>query len=141
MTERELLSPLIAYLTSSRRARFDTLIVEELPWNGRRVDLATLTASRNTTAFELKLRNNGRAIEQAAHNRLSFDRSYVVTATPPSIASLEEAHNASVGIIVVDVETMGAKVVLESPSQATSPIVRKRLLWKLRQHGSELACV
>lgn len=139
--ERVLLQPLLAYLRRRRRVRHDTLIVEELPWYGRRVDIAMLSRSRRTSAFELKLRNNGRAIEQASYNRLSFDRSYVVTATRPTDHNLKQARQSGVGMLVIDQPTQTVELILESPVRTVLPVVRARLLKKLRDYGEVLADV
>src|SRR5437868_6969727 len=86
--EGRLLEPLMEWLFRTRRINAKSRIAVELPWLGRRVDLATLTTTGRTAAYELKLGSLGRALEQAAYNRLSFDRSFVVTAGKPRPANL-----------------------------------------------------
>lgn len=99
MREAEMMEPLKQWLTRTRRVRDDTLIVEELPWLGRRVDLATLTHSGAITAYELKTKNTLKAIEQAAKNTHAFRRSYVVTAVHPSAPTCRTAKQVGVGIL------------------------------------------
>ena len=139
--ERVLLSPLIAWLNKRGRIRADTVFVEELPWFGRRVDVATLTATRRATAYELKLGDNRRAIEQAAYNALSFDRSFVVTATMPTRELIELATDHAVGVIVISSPSAEPVLVLEPLSQPINGSVRQRLLAAIRSHGTELADV
>ena len=100
-SESSLTLPFISWLEERRRIRDDTTVTLELPWFGRRIDLATLTSSGRTTAYELKLRDNRRALHQAKRNRLAFDRSYIVTATEPSVKSVWLAEHAGIGIIFV----------------------------------------
>ena len=128
-SERELLAPLFNWLDSTGRLRADSIAVEEFRWFGRRIDLATLTVSRSTTAFELKLDSTRSAIRQAAYNRLSFDRSYIVTAAQPGRRNLELAAQVGIGVIVVN--GAGARVVLRSPVTPTNPGLRSKLLQTL----------
>lgn len=98
-TEAQMLPKLITYLGRSKRIRPDSVLVPELSWFGRRVDLAVLTKSGSTSAYELKLSKNFAAVEQAALNALSFDRSFAVIATSPSRGVLQFAEEVGVGII------------------------------------------
>jgi len=139
--ERVLLAPLIAWLSQRGRIRADTVYVEELAWFGRRIDLATLTTTRRATAYELKLADNRRAIEQAAYNALSFDRSYVVTGTMPTPELIELATVHAVGVIVIQSLSTEPVVVVDPRSQPVRSSVRKRLLATIRSHGKELADV
>ncbi|WP_222127564.1 hypothetical protein, partial [Brevibacterium casei] len=52
--EERLLNPFINYLVRTNRINSKTIVRHELPWNGRRIDLATLSQSLSTTAYELK---------------------------------------------------------------------------------------
>lgn len=128
--ERILLLPLLGLLRSRRWVRPGTTMVMEFAWNGRRVDLATLTASGRSSAFELKIGSYGRALEQAMYNRLSFDRSWVVVPTEPRPAGLAEAKEHGVGVIVVGSQT---RVLLRASSQLVSTVVHQRLREKLRR--------
>lgn len=110
------------------------IVVREFPWFGRRVDIAMLAESGRTTAYELKMRNNGRAIQQAAYNRLAFDRSYVVTASEPSPESCRHAEEAGVGLIVVREDK--PTVIMESPSRGAIGPLRRRLAATLRSRAS-----
>jgi hypothetical protein len=111
-----------------------TSSVQELNWYGRRVDLATLTRSATACAFELKLRDNGRALEQAALNALSFDRSYVVTATPPTAKLLRRAEAVGVGVIHIG-EGPAVAILLEATPSIRDPLLRPRLLKSFRMAG------
>jgi hypothetical protein len=128
--ERMLLEPLLAWLRSTRRINPETRVAVELPWFGRRVDLATLTKTRRTAAYELKLGGLRRALEQASYNRVAFNRSYVVTGSLPRRENMELAAEHGIGIIVI----RGGLVreILDSPSARTMPELRSRLLRQLR---------
>lgn len=128
--EEVLLLPLLALLRGRRWLRPSTIVVTEFAWNGRRVDLATLTASGRSAAFEMKLGSFGRALEQAMYNRLSFDRSWVVVPTVPRQASLAEASENGVGVIVAGPEST---VLLHAMTQPISTVVHQRLRAKLRE--------
>src|SRR4051812_3179939 len=99
--ERRMLRPLLLWLSKTRRIAPDTHLALELSWFGRRIDLATLTCTRRTVAYELKLGSLGRALEQASYNRLAFDRSYVVTESLPRPENLALAADFGIGLIVV----------------------------------------
>lgn len=76
--EVNLLAPLVGWLQRRRQLRHDAVVIEELPWFGRRIDLAVLTRSGIALSFELKLAHNRRAIEQSYLNGVAFDRTYLV---------------------------------------------------------------
>jgi hypothetical protein len=129
-SENELLEPLIDFLTKANRVYCDSHLCLELPWFGRRVDFATVTVSGRTTAYELKLRDNFKAIEQAAYNKLSFDRSYIVTATLPSEKATLFAKSCGVGIIVVTPDYVRIK--LNSCKSPGERQVRRKLINNIR---------
>lgn len=124
--EERLVNPLLEWLAQRRRVRCDTIILRELPWFGRRVDLTTLTCSGITTAYELKLNNNRRAIQQAGYNKLVFDRSYVVTLSEPTMENLKHARDVGVGFIVIGTDSV--KVLQESPTSPVRVTLRRQLL-------------
>jgi hypothetical protein len=128
--EARLLNPLLGWLRQTRRVNADTRVAFELPWFGRRVDLATLTRTRRTVAYELKLGGLGRALEQASYNRLAFDRSYVVTGSVPRAENLALAAGQGIGLIVVRDGVISH--LLDSPLHKPTPEVRQRLLDQLR---------
>lgn len=99
--ERTLEVPLVRFLMASSRVRHDSVVVHELAWNGRHVDISTLTNSGVLSAYELKMGNTGRAIEQAIYNSMSFDRSWIVMdrKVTPSNENLCALHR--IGIIIV----------------------------------------
>ena len=125
--EAALLEPLLSWLRGRRVLRDDTVIVSELPWYGRRVDLAILNRSNMTTAYELKLRQTRRALEQGALNSLSFDRSYIVTASKPSQRNLVQAVQLGVGVILISPDSGRASALLVAPQGRVNPTVRNRL--------------
>ena len=101
MREEDMLVPLESWLRRTRRIRNDTLLIREFPWMGRRVDLATLTTSGSSTAYELKLYKNLDAMDQAVKNSMAFDRSYIVTATRPLCKNLEMAAQLGIGVMTL----------------------------------------
>ena len=131
--EARLEKPLLDWLERKRRVRFNTIILREFPWFGRRIDLVTLTCSGTATAYELKLNNNKRAIQQAGYNKLVFDRSYVVTLSEPTIENLKHAREVGVGFIVFHDDTM--KVVQQSPTTPVRSNLRRRLLRTIQGRG------
>lgn len=130
-TERHLLEPLVAWLARSRRVGCRSILVDELFWSGRQVDLVTLSSTNRTTAYELKLNGTKRALEQAAYNRLVFDRAYVVTVAKPKPESLRVAAQAGVGVILITHH--GASVLMESVRSTTDPRLRTKLLRTIRE--------
>lgn len=124
--EAALMEPLLGWLRAKRRIREDSYVVPELPWFGRYVDLVTLNRSATTLSFELKLRDNARALEQAALNTLSFDMSYVVTATEPRASILKRASEVGVGVILVTPYRVEVKQ--EATRATRDPLLRARLL-------------
>jgi hypothetical protein len=100
--ERAMLPALIRWLVSTGRLRHQTIVAHEVPWLGRRVDLALLTTRGIATAFELKVGRPQRVLEQAVYNSSSFHRSWVVTPNRPKDNGLAWAHQFGVGVLVVD---------------------------------------
>jgi hypothetical protein len=129
--EARLLDPLLTWLRQTRRINANSRLAFELPWFGRRVDVATLTQTRRTVAYELKLGSLGRALEQASYNRLAFDRSYVVTESVPRVENFELAAAQGIGLIIVRDDTVAH--LLDSPLDRPAPELRERLLAQLRR--------
>jgi len=123
--ERRLQAPLLAYLASCGWVRHDTLIVDELAWHGRHVDMVTRTREGSLTSYEFKLGSFSRVLEQAIYNRLSFDRSYVVVASRPRYQNIQLSELYSVGIIVVN--RFGVECLLPSPMRHADQTLRARL--------------
>jgi hypothetical protein len=132
--EGAMLEPLVDWLKQRRRIRPDSYVLTELAWFGRYVDLVTLNRTATTVAFELKLQDNGRALEQAALNTLSFDRSYFVTATSPGPAILARASEVDVGVILV--KSGEIRLVREAGRSRRDPLIRSRLLKAIKERGS-----
>ena len=99
--EAALMPTLMRWLVATGRVRAQTRVAHEVPWLGRRVDLALLTGRGTTSAFELKIGRLQRVLEQAAYNRSSFHRSWVVTGNRPKHEGLEWARRLGVGLLVV----------------------------------------
>jgi hypothetical protein len=96
-----MLDPLSEWLRRTGRLGQATAVAYELPLMGRRVDLALVTGRGVTTAFELKLGNISRALEQAAYNRSSFHRSWVVTGNRPRQSAIDWAIQLGIGILYI----------------------------------------
>jgi hypothetical protein len=137
--ESRLLPDLLGWLHRRGRIRFDTLVVTEMPWYGRRIDVATLTRSGSLAAYELKLRNHQRAIEQAAYNKVAFDRSFIVTATVPGSRTRQAALEAGLGIIVVGAS--GVQLVQESVVSRADGVLRRRLIHKIQASAGTQECL
>lgn len=133
-TEADLLQPLVAGIAARRWVGSRSIVVEELPWSGRRVDLVALTSTKTTIAFELKLNTTQRAIRQSTYNRLAFDRSYVVTAVQPTEASIKAAESAGVGVIVVS--TDGIRVVLQARTAEVDTRLKQKVVRTIRERHS-----
>jgi hypothetical protein len=132
--ERRLQAPLLTYLASCGWVRHDTLIVHELPWHGRHVDMVTRTREGSLTSYEFKLGSFSRVLEQAIYNRLSFDRSYVVVASMPRYQNVQLSELYSVGIIVV--HQLYVECLLQSPPRRAEPALRARLDAKVLAIGA-----
>jgi hypothetical protein len=137
--ESRLLPDLLGWLHRRGRIRFDTLVVTEMPWYGRRIDVATLTRSGSLAAYELKLRNHQRAIEQAAYNKVAFDRSFIVTAKVPGSRTRQAALEAGLGIIVVGAS--GVQLVQESVVSRADGVLRRRLIHKIQASAGTQQCL
>lgn len=129
--EEALLAPLVTWLASRRWIRFDSRLVTELPWNGRRIDVATLTRTGVSTAYELKLSDTRRALQQASLNGMSFDRSFVVTTSKTSPSNIDQAASLGIGVIHVRPATGEVDLMLRPAQQVIDPVVRSRLRAKL----------
>lgn len=128
--ERRLEAPLMRFLATSGRIRHDTLIIHEFPWNGRRIDIVTRTVTGITSAYELKIDNVGRVIEQATYNALSFDRSWIVVPREISRRNLELCSRFGVGVLVVADD--GVRIQLSArSSRGGNPDAKRRLALKL----------
>ena len=104
---------------------------------GRRVDLVIMTRTLRTSAFELKLSDNFRAVEQAARNSLAFDRSYAVTATKPSNDVIDFARAVGVGILHLRSDVLSARLAPSSIGSVEKSL-RARLISKMRAKAEAL---
>jgi hypothetical protein len=123
--EAALLPTLVRWLVATGRVRARTRVAHEVPWLGRRVDLALLTGRGMTTAFELKIGRLQRVLEQAAYNRASFHRSWVVTGNRPQPEGLRWAIELRVGLLVVQGDAV-IPLVVPAPHEP-HPAAMKRL--------------
>lgn len=133
--EGDLLQPLLDWLLSRRQVRPGAVLATELPWHGRRVDLAILNSSGSCSAFELKLSHNRRVIEQSYLNGTSFDRSYLVTATRPNSVNMETASELGLGVVHVDLDSDAVSLLRPAHRSPVHPIVRRRLREAIRKRG------
>ena len=123
--ESTLMPVLMRWLAGTGRLRMQTRVAYEVPWLGRRVDLALITGRGVTSAFELKIGRLQRVLEQAAYNRSAFHRSWVVTANRPRVDGLRWARELGVGLLVVQ---GGVVTPLVAPAiQRPHPAAIKRL--------------
>jgi hypothetical protein len=99
--EAILLPYLMRWLIATGHIRVRTHVAFEVPWLGRRVDLALLTGRGTTSAFELKLGRVQRVLEQASYNDLSFHRSWIVVGNHPKSDGVDWARHLGLGLIVV----------------------------------------
>ena len=126
-SEEALLAPLIDWLVKRRWVRTDTTVVTEFPWNGRRVDLVTLTKSGICSAYELKLSRIPRVLEQSSLNGMSFDRSFIVTSSRPSPEHLAQAKTLGLGVVLLSPITGQTSLLLGAKLQDVVPTVRQRV--------------
>jgi hypothetical protein len=123
--EAALMPALLRWLVATGRVRSRTGLAYELPWLGRRVDLALITSRGLTTAFELKIGRLQRVIEQASYNRASFHRSWIVTGNRPKPEGLGWARDLGVGLLVVQGDAV--LPLLQPADQQPHPAAVKRL--------------
>jgi hypothetical protein len=123
--ESALMPALMRWLVATGRVRSRTGIAHELPWLGRRVDLALITGRGITTAFELKIGRLQRVIEQAAYNQASFHRSWVVTGNRPRSDGMAWARQLGVGLLVV--REGAVESLLHPADQQPHPAALRRL--------------
>ncbi len=123
--EAALVPTLMRWLVATGRVRAQTRVAREVPWLGRRVDLALLTGCGTTTAFELKIGRLQRVLEQAVYNRASFHRSWVVTGNRPKKDGLRWARDLGLGLLVIQNDE--AVPLLVPALHRPHPVTMKRL--------------
>jgi hypothetical protein len=134
--EAALMPALMRWLVATGRVRAQTRVAHEVPWLGRRVDLALLTGRGLATAFELKIGRLQRVIEQAAYNQASFHRSWIVTGNRPKADGLHWAIKLGVGLLVVQ---RGNVFPLVTPTvQVPNPAAVKRLRAAIEERAGAL---
>jgi hypothetical protein len=122
--EAAMMPALMRWLIATGRVRARTGIAHELPWLGRRVDLALITGRGTTSAFELKIGSLQRVIEQAAYNGSSFHRSWIVTGNRPRSEGIGWARQLGVGLVVVQDDA--AESLVQAAEQRPHPATVKR---------------
>ena len=130
-SEHELLQPMLDWLKRRRWVLDSTIIRPEFPWQGRRVDLVTLTSTGICTAYELKLDHSRRAIEQGSLNALSFDRSIIVMAARATPRTLEHVRVLGLGFLFVDLDQRNVEMTAWPRKRVIDRTVRKRVREKL----------
>jgi hypothetical protein len=123
--EAALLPHLITWLIGTGRIGPRTLVAYEVPWLGRRVDLALLGSRGTTSAFELKLSGIQRVLEQASYNGSSFNRSWVVVGSYPQSNALEWVDRLGLGLVVV--RDSAVRLVARPRSASRDPELSRRV--------------
>jgi hypothetical protein len=124
--EAAMMPALLKWLVQTGRLRDQTRVAQEVPWLGRRVDLALLNSKGTTTAFELKIGRIQRAIEQAAYNRATFHRSWVVTGNRPRQQAIAWARELGIGLLLVRGERVSQLVTPGPPVPDAVAVKRLR---------------
>ena len=130
LRESEMRDPFVNWLRDTKQIRNKTYIAFEVPWLGRRIDIVTLTSRGILTAYELKLKNNLRAIEQAVKNTHAFHRSYMVTTTCLSYRNRSLATQLDIGVLCMSDASI--RRIIRAPILDSSPDVIRRLRSKVR---------
>ena len=123
-SEEQLKTPLLEWLKQRRRFNEGTVLLEEMPWFNRKIDLVTVSSTRRTTAYEL-------------NNRMAFDRAYVVTASRPSEKNFALAVEAKVGVILVTPDRVTELV--DSPLVRSQKEIRRSLLTTIRERRADVS--
>lgn len=132
-SERELYEPVLLYLERRRWIGAGSIVAEEIPLSGRRVDFAVLTRSGRLIAIEFKLSDFGRALWQATLNTHFFDRSIMAVNARASADAAERARLAGVELIA----RQESKYIRSGPAKWEQPphVVRSRVISKIRSRG------
>lgn len=132
-SERDLYAPVLLYMERCRWIGPESLIAEEIPLSGRRIDCAVLTKSGRLIAIEFKLADVGRVLWQATLNTHFFDRSIMAVRSQASAHAIERARLAGVEII----GRSGSKYTRACSSDWNRPprVVRDRVIAKIQDRG------
>lgn len=132
-SERDLYSPVLLYMERRRWIGSGSLIAEEVPLSGRRVDCAILTRSGRLLAIEFKLSDFGRALWQATLNTHFFDRSLMAVNARASVDAVERARSAGVELIARRESTYTRS----APAEWNRPphVIRQRVISKICSRG------
>lgn len=132
-SERELYAPVLLYMERCRWIGAGSIVAEEIPLSGRRIDCAVLTRSGRLLSIEFKLTDVGRVLWQATLNTHFFDRSIVALRSRASAHAIERARLAGVEII----SRSGSKYTRVCSSDWERPprAVRDRVIAKVQDRG------
>lgn len=122
--ESVLLMPLLDMIRRRGWVSSTSILRSEMPLNGRRIDLATMTSTGISSAYELKIGSFQRVLEQAMYNRISFDKSWIVVNHMPQCRNLDQARENGIGIIVFDDKMT---IVSRASRQRVSPVIRAKV--------------
>lgn len=104
--EEALMRPLLHGLLRAGWVNQMSLAADEVPWHEKRIDLVMRSTGGRVLAIELKVRDWGKAINQAYLNRWVADESWVAVwhsrFTP---TAWDAARDSGVGVLVVTVDT------------------------------------
>ena len=135
--EASLLPALFDWLVATGRLGTQTTVAYEVPWMGRRVDLALLTRKGIVLPLQLKVGSLQRAIEQATYNQASFHRSWIVTPNSPQPSGLEWARSMGVGIIVIKDGKVAVAAAAPTQEPDRSVLGRLRRAIRARAQGTD----
>jgi hypothetical protein len=128
--ERDLYPYVLSLLSSEWGLGSDALLAEEVSLHGRLVDLAIMTPSGRTVAFEFKIQATKRAFEQAALNRMSFWESYAVLGVRPTQKNLQLAVALGIGVLCVGADS--ARLVISGATTYPGDAITKRVTDRIK---------
>ena len=131
--------PLYDWLRATGRVNNSTLVVRDVPWLGRWIDLSTLSAEGVATAYECKLSKTLDVIEQASGNAFSYHRSWIVIAALPRQRNLDLATQCGAGVI--HLSNGHLSVLQDAPPCDPYPDVAERLAEHIRTRGNLVTSV
>lgn len=132
--EEAMYEPLYAWLRESGRVDNSTLVVRDVPWLGRWIDLSTLSAEGTAIAYECKLSKTLDVIDQASKNAFSYHRSWIVIAALPRQRNLDLATQCRVGVLHLSGGRLA--VLRDAPPCNPDADVAERLAERIRTRGT-----
>jgi len=138
VTELDLVDRLAALVEMGAIAWLQPSLVREFDYTSGRTDLLTLTVSDKVVAFEAKLSNWRKAMDQAWRNTSFADKVFVVLpreCARPAIQHQTEFEEAGVGLCVFDGK--GIEVAIHSGDHTpVLPWLHRKARVSLGEHGS-----